>query len=104
MENDEAAKRETGHRGTCTKGHKQSRSSLESIYSLKSGQSSSSKLIHAKVCFRNLIANAIQACRLLCSDNGLNLYTTFLARQSIFPPPVPFTYPHRYSIFQLGFQ
>ncbi|MED6253129.1 hypothetical protein ATANTOWER_022918 [Ataeniobius toweri] len=50
MENDEAAKRETGHRGTCTKGHKQSRSSLESIYSLKSGQSSSSKLIHAKVC------------------------------------------------------
>ncbi|KAM4726669.1 SAM domain-containing protein SAMSN-1b [Anableps anableps] len=48
MQNDEAAKRDASRRGTCTKGH-----SLESLYSLKSGESSSSGVTSGSNCSSN---------------------------------------------------
>lgn len=44
----EAEKREVGGGGAFTKGHRRSSNSLESLYSLNSGQSSSSKHLQAK--------------------------------------------------------
>ncbi|XP_038148148.1 SAM domain-containing protein SAMSN-1b [Cyprinodon tularosa] len=49
----EAVKREADHRRTCTKGHRQSRNSIESLYSLKSGQSSSSGVTSGSNCSSN---------------------------------------------------
>lgn len=48
VQNDEAAKSEASQRESCANGCRRSRNSLESLYSLKSGQSSSSKTLLMK--------------------------------------------------------
>ncbi|XP_043996565.1 SAM domain-containing protein SAMSN-1b isoform X1 [Gambusia affinis] len=53
VQNDEAAKSEASQRESCANGCRRSRNSLESLYSLKSGQSSSSGVTSGSNCSSN---------------------------------------------------